>query len=555
LKLSDEASISDRQKRKVRIWGTLALILAVGLGIRYIFYTGMVRGDSLNYAHAAFLRSQGISDLGNWAGVGRIGLYGPVAFLYALFGPGELATHAYPLFASMATMFFLFKIGELANNQRTGLVAALLWAFFPLDIHLSTSLLPDVPVTTFMTGALYFFLKGTIDQKLLSWNYLAALFLILLGILVKPIAIMGLISAAILIIYTHRESLAAWIATLLEPLNMTWRIVLQVATILAAIFGLRWYSSIQPYPFLATLAKTASDLSGFFVRGVTELEISNLRLDFSSLLLFFAPLYTISVLWVLRNGNRNSRNLLVWTIALFLYYEWGTISTDPLFYIALQPFNEARNFLFLVAPLTVIVAIYIERFMHKNGAERALQAVALIGLATAWLLRTAHWNSTPIWLWAATLAIPIFALASVVYEDRLFKLPNWSFAGPLLLLIFIAFLRPVAPYHSSWYWDRIDRLEMLRSAAEQLAGDATTPIYLKGRGNAMTLNFASNFELGFDWLDEEGESASAYRISNALPDGRHYQIVFGESNTDSSAQLFGTFQGNYGSVLTVWLHE
>jgi hypothetical protein len=513
----------------------------------------MVRGDSLNYAHAAFLRSQGISDLGNWAGVGRIGVYGPVAFLYTLFGPSEWATHAYSLLASLATMFFLFKIGELANNQRTGLIAALLWAFFPLDIHLSTSLLPDVPVTTFMTGALYFFLKGTIDQKLLSWNYLAALFLILLGILVKPIAIMGLISAAILIIYTHKESLAARLNTLLERLNMTTRMVLQALSILSVIFGLRWYASIQPYPFLVTLAKTASDLSGFFVRGFTELEISNLRLDFSSLLLFFAPLYVISVLWVLRNGQQTIRSLLAWIIALFLYYEWGTINTDPFFYIGLQPFNEARNFLYLMAPLTVIMANYIERFIPKKEAERVIQAVALIGLASAWLLRTAHWNSTPSWLWAVTLAISIFPLASIVLEDQIFKLPRWTVGGPLLLLLCIALLRPVAPYHSSWYWDRLDRLEMLRSAAEELADDVATPIYINGRGNAMTLNFASNFELGFNWLDEVSESTSEFRISNTVPDGRHYQIVFGESNADSSAQLFGSYQAKFGSRLTVLL--
>jgi 4-amino-4-deoxy-L-arabinose transferase-like glycosyltransferase len=553
--LSDEARISDRQKRNLESWGTLALILAVGLGIRYIFYTGMVRGDSLNYAHAAFLRSQGITDLGSWAGLSRIGMYGPVALLYSLFGPSEMTTHAYPLLASMVTTIFLFKIGELLGNRRIGLIAALLWAFLPLDIHLSTSLLPDVIVTAFMTGALYFFLRGSVDQKLLNSNIFLGLGFILAGILVKPIAIMGLISAIILLLFTRRQNLAKGMNNLLSVLNNRTQKILFALIILGGSLGIRWYASIQPYPFLVTLAKTSSDMSAFFVKGLTELEISSLRLDFSSLLLFFTPLYIISLLWALRSENNLLWRLLVWTFTLFLYYEWGTINTDPFFYVALQPFNEARNFLFLMAPLTIIAAAYVERFMPKKHAELVIIGAALFGFGSAWFIRSVHWNSIPIWLWGATLAVPILAIGSVIFEEQIGELPKWAFGSSLLLMLCLALLRPVAPYHSSWYWDRIDRVENLREAAKDFAKNAEIPIHINGRGNAMTLNFASNFELGFDWLDEGLGSATENRIITDLPQVGHYQVAFDDNKNDGENQLFESYKGSFGGSLTVWLVE
>ena len=529
----------------------LGIVILVGALVRLIFFSGVVWGDSLNYAHAANLLSQGNLQLGEWAGVTRVGIIGPLSLIYALFGPSQLSTLVYPFLMSLLTGFFLFKIGCLVASESVGLIAVLLWAFQPLDILMATALLPDGLVSTLLTGALYFLLKGLERKTLFSADNRWALLLILLAILVKPIAIMGLIGAGALWVQA-RWTMISEFASKKLPLTgsrlgrWAWP-SLGILTVLAAL----WYAHIQPYPFLATLSKTSSDLSLLFFSGFTELDLFGFRLEFTSLLLFVSPLYLISVVWALRVGNLRINRILLWLAVLFFYYEWGTVNPNLSFYVPPQPFFEARNFLFLLPSILLICALYLDEFLSQRISPQLIVGISLLGLTSAWLLRDVVWDHIPFWLSAAALALPVAAIASVpaILHSSRVKLGTGIV---LLSLVVLAGLRPASPYHSSRFQERRELIDLLREASHVLSDGSSEPILVQNHINAMRLNYASNFELGFDWYDLGLETAPRIVTRQIEIKRDHYLLVYDETLLPDQGTLVSIHKGDTGQQVILW---
>jgi len=113
------------------------------------------------------------------------------------------------------------------------------------------------------------------------------------------------------------------------------------------------------------------------------LDLSGNILVFSSLLIFISPLILMAFIWAAIKQAKELRYLLIWSAILFFYYEWGTINIRPWFYVPINPFNEARNFLFVMAPLVVVLSIYINRLLNGKLKRSYLALVALIGFSFA----------------------------------------------------------------------------------------------------------------------------------------------------------------------------
>jgi hypothetical protein len=129
-------------------WISVGAICVLGLVMRLACTTGLIASDDLGYSRYARLIAHDlyVPELHHYAI--RYGLTIPVAGVYRLFGVGEWTTILVPLLASTASVPLLIAIGQKLFDLRTALIAGLLFATFPVQLHLATMLLPE-PVAEF----------------------------------------------------------------------------------------------------------------------------------------------------------------------------------------------------------------------------------------------------------------------------------------------------------------------------------------------------------------------------------------------------------------------
>lgn len=509
---------------------SLSVILIAALAVRLIFFTGMVRGDSLNYAHAAFELSRGSFEYGAWEGNSRIGLFGPVVALYALFGPSEATTLAFPILSSLASVVFVYLIARMFAGSSAGLIAAIIWALLPLDVHLATSLLPDSPLAALSTGAVYFLFRAERRVGPGRWmDYALSFLLVLWAILVKPLAIVSLIFIVVYLAILAWKKYGERVQKVLErmPLRAFNGLKFVGPVLLLLLFFA--YAMAQPRPLVVALARTASDVSEFSFTGATELDFSDVRFSQSNLLVYSAPLFLVATVVGLAKERRRLWPLLLWLGVIYSYYEWGSIELNPLVYIPLEPFNEARNLLFVLAPLSVIAGAYLGTNMEPNFARIVLPIIAM---ALVWIsaeVRAALFSGlAPAWIAASGAIVVVGAALSPLVLKTKKSLANILVAAYLLFFSLSA-LQPVLPYHAVMYKDQAETLDNLRRAAEYLGKHPGEAIYTPQPIHAMNLNYASVFRLGYDWA-KSGVEDQSFRIRDYLPlarQNRGYVLITG----------------------------
>lgn len=533
---------------KTKEYITLAVILLTALAVRLIFLSDLVRGDALNYAHAAYELSEGRLSFDAWAGVSRIGLYGPVALLYFLFGPSQLTTLFFPVASSLLTVMFVFAIGRMFGGVIAGLIAALIWTFLSLDVHLASILLPDGPLTTFSTGAVYFLFLWDRSARGKRWIFLAiSVAMLIWALLIKPLAIITMFFFFIFIVsgvwgnlVARQQKSAARITRLTQ-----WNYFVP-ALIIILFIGLIIYASVQPRPFIVSLSRTANDFVGFLFLGATELDFSNIRFSQSILFVFLAPLFLVAVCFSLVRRRLEFKWLFVWIAVLVLYYEWGSINENPLVYIPIEAFNEARNFLFVLPPLVIVAALYLSETPDAKRATWIIPGIALSVTGLAWLTKPdLYGGNIPIWIEISSGLLLLGAVISPLFVLRKETKYHTVFVVVFLLLISSASLKPILPYHALMYIDRQQILANARSSYVFWNKNIGQIIYARDRGLAMTLNYAGDFQLGYDWA-EIGLDHSAARIHAEDPEAGQegFIVLTGKVDIVPSGWIFETAFGS-----------
>lgn len=154
-----------RHRPRVPASVLLASIVVAAALLRAIFFVGLVSGDpqddGIYYKNAFALFQDKWPHLEQFRAVPAGWLANPIdqfhvrpmvtvpiAAIFMMVGPGEVPAALWSFFCSLVTVLVMYRLGERVRPG-VGLPAALLCAFYPLEVINATRILSDVPVGMF----------------------------------------------------------------------------------------------------------------------------------------------------------------------------------------------------------------------------------------------------------------------------------------------------------------------------------------------------------------------------------------------------------------------
>jgi 4-amino-4-deoxy-L-arabinose transferase-like glycosyltransferase len=109
-----------------------------------------------------------------------------IALFYALFGETPWVVLLSQAFVDLATMYVIFKIGQLVFTERVGLIAAALFAFDTNTMFATTTLLTETLFVCVLMAGFYCYLRALLRHELAS--AVVGGLLLALATLIRPVA-------------------------------------------------------------------------------------------------------------------------------------------------------------------------------------------------------------------------------------------------------------------------------------------------------------------------------------------------------------------------------
>lgn len=172
----------------------LRLFFFVGVGNNeglQIAKTGWSVADALKQAIGPAIKSvdipalfSGLKDLYNVLGVRTLFLYAPLGLLYLFDGINDITSIFWPLLCSLLTLVIIYVLANFLIDAKTAILASLLWSVFPLDIYLSTTLLPTVPLVFLFSTSVLLFLFW--ERRRANWALYCVLVIAIILLLADP---------------------------------------------------------------------------------------------------------------------------------------------------------------------------------------------------------------------------------------------------------------------------------------------------------------------------------------------------------------------------------
>jgi dolichyl-phosphate-mannose-protein mannosyltransferase len=351
----------------------LALLLALALGLRLACFTGLVGSDDLHYRSSARAILEGKPPVGEFSHSVAPGMAGPMALAYAMLGPGEAGTAAYPLVASIAHVLLAFALASFLFGEREGWLAAILMAVYPLEVVLGSQALPDVPIAACAGAAALAFLRGEearLDRRPCARAFVACGLLVGLGWTAKVTCAFVTLFFGLYALAKRRWSsqwllaagafLAVVAAETLFYLAVTgqwfyrWRTIVHTNVVITGPGGYK--TSLLEYPYY------------FF--------LNPQRTGFYFWLLVVAIAAAAAATWQRPRDVQTVRGdasiPLLWLVAVFGYLELGIESTRPLLFIH----KELRFTTLITLPAILLLAWFLGRLGPRS---RLALAAALVG--------------------------------------------------------------------------------------------------------------------------------------------------------------------------------
>lgn len=489
-------------------WLPLLAVLGLALALRLSFVTGMVFLDDFGYAQAAFKLTRGVLEVAPWAGgLARVGMYAPVALLYSLFGVSDMTTLAWPLLCSMLGVVFVYALGRHFGGEPAGLIAGLLWAVFPLDIQGATALLPDGPLATWTAGVVLFFMLSEEAHGPRSVAlYVASMLCLIVAMLIKPLAILVLPFLVIYILYRssdRRQVMAAGGISLLGIVLYAYYLLLSAVP----------KAAMAREPLVKELAVTATDWFELLARSR----------EFYSWL----PLFIVATVAGLLAETRKPMAILLWATTFFLYFELGSVSLFH--YTPISASARHLQLLFVMLPFVVLTGLYLAQTLSLTAA-RSVTMVLTVAIGTVALSGN---RGSPGLSWGVTgqedSTLPFAALSSLGAAIAIFggiasplfvarPSSRWKTAALALLLsgVMLAALNPIYMVTTE---NKLPWQQNFRDVLRFLADQPRYPILVQTPAFATRLDFASGYQLGFDYFHPNVVSAETrLRVAPAAQD-------------------------------------
>jgi len=372
----------------------LGCIIALGCVVRLIFFKGLTFFDGLPYTFYSYRLSAGAPLLAQDAFGLRLGLILPTALSLRILGFNQFALVLFPFLCSLAGIYLAFRVGKHFADAETGLLAALLMCFFPLDVMFSSMLYPDSPLAFFLPLSFFLWYRGQSEKRplfgllsglLVGYSYLlrmTALFICF------PMAICSvvlkrffskcnvLLLAGLLAVMVSEISYYYW-----QTGNPVYRFSLASRTLALADTHLR------------RSLREADEVGGSFWDGRGSVGFGVMR----GKNWFVEPLWTLTTnqefglfyffivpagIWCLFRRRRGTLILVIWAFALLLYIFYG--STTPFTY---RPLGRWPRYTSVVTiPAVVILSIFLRekrkwlwsRFVHLTTLLLAATSLGLL---------------------------------------------------------------------------------------------------------------------------------------------------------------------------------
>lgn len=354
----------------------LIIILVIAITLRIIFYTGVNFNDDLVYLNFAHDITQGKFHPHPYIFATRLLMQYPIAFFFLLFGVSEFSATLYIILTSLGTIIFTYLIGRELFNNSTGLLAALLLAFLPLDIIYSTTITPDVPTAFYLAASVYLFIIGNKkNNKLLQYSSGIA---IGLAWFVKNLALVYVllfIGYFILELISKKERFFK----VLKPYLFVASGLLSILIIEGVIYASLGYSFLTVFEvnnehYSTTLLGVNRDLR-YYPAQLFNYDNLGKYFHFLGYYFYFSLL---SIALILFKKRKEAYILIIWLLPITLFLQYGSMSITQ--YLIIQ---RIYRFLTIVSvPMCLLIAYYLANINFK--IDRFIKpALIIILLATS----------------------------------------------------------------------------------------------------------------------------------------------------------------------------
>jgi len=287
---------------------------------------------------------------------------------------------------------FIYGIGRLLKNEATGLIAAVLWAAFPLDILQATQVYPDSIAAALTSGAVFSLLLAFRHSGVKRFVLFALMsFLLLWTFYVKQL---GMLTALFCMFYIAWHYSEKWLRQIFEKVrtNKQFRQKIIVRTSLLMIIFVSIATFAIQFPegqAFNLIAANATDTIQFILMGNPPYEFTE-TLPRAKVFDLFTPLFLVSLFMLWIRKERSAPVLLSWLAILFIFSEWGAsfrLDNLPIIYQSPNPIlqYDRRHVLFMLVPLLLTVAFHLSNGVKKKVARLAVPGIAMI-VSFLWLV-------------------------------------------------------------------------------------------------------------------------------------------------------------------------
>jgi hypothetical protein len=336
---------------------TLAVILAVALGLIFLFNVGVGLRETLSISESSrsivrlAYSNGGSPDLVGIAatlGLRKTLLSLPTAILYFVGGVNDLTTQAYPIFSALANVVLVYLLANTIYGKKVGWLTAFLFIALPVTLFTATALPLTQPTISFSLCLLLIYSHRGQSQK--NWLRVVALTLLFIILMVLDfllaLCLLGLILTLQLLESGNRRF--AWLPTSIlfvglivgtggaignvfvdfydNLLQIPEMEILLPITFIVLILALWQAASKNLFPLLLLAVSFAGLLWRSSTTGGAGLIGDSL---FSMLLLAVA--FLTSALFSQKQSNSQNRSASIWLPPLFFAIALLTVSGQKLF--------------------------------------------------------------------------------------------------------------------------------------------------------------------------------------------------------------------------------